>query len=52
MNRAQTFHVELNSAEQLLAYFLAATVTAAVLSVWSAVTRTAQAVVDLVRGRR
>lgn len=48
----KTFRVDLNKPEQLVAFFLSAAVTAAVLTIWSAITRTARAAADLVRGRR
>jgi hypothetical protein len=52
MNPAQIFHADLNTTGQLAAFFAAAAVTAALLSLWSTLTRTARTVTDWARGRR
>jgi len=52
MNLAQAFHADLDTPMQLAVFFTVAAVTAAVLTVWSAITRTVQALVARVRGQR
>jgi hypothetical protein len=52
MNVAQVFHADLDTPAQLVVFFATAAVTAAVLTVWSAITRTVQAVVTRMRGQR
>ena len=51
MNTAKPFPVDLNKPEQFVAFFLSVIVTSAILTVWSAITRTAQAITNLASGR-
>jgi hypothetical protein len=52
MNAAQAFHADLDTPAQLVVFFATAAVTAAVLTVWSAITRTIQTLATRVRGQR
>lgn len=52
MNPAQMFRADLNSTEQLVAFFAAVAVTTIALAAWSAITRTAQTLLNLARRQR
>jgi len=47
-----SIHADLNSPEQLAAFFIGAALTAAALTVWSLVARAARAAAGLVRRQR
>lgn len=52
MNRAQMFRADLDSPEQLIAFFAAAAVTTALLTVWTVITRATRTLANLTRGHR
>lgn len=52
MNLAQMFRADLDSPEQLIAFFAAAAVTTVLLTAWSAITRATRTLANLARGQR